>query len=348
MTDVHADPGMAVDADLLQMMDAVLADYRQGHPPAPAVRFDAELWESLHQLGLVRLTGAPGSGGSGAGWAESAALISSATRHAVRVPLAEHDLLACWLLEAAGLPVDDAVRTVCVLDEAGTATAVPWAAYAGRVVAIWSDGDSHRVADIDRGSLHIAPGTNMIGEPRDTVTADISALAPHSTAIDADLVEQLRLKCALVRAIQVCSALDTILVLAVEHTTSRVQFGRSLSKFQAVQHMIADMAGEAALASASTEAALAAAIASGWAADNLGFLVAVARSCTGHAASVVVRNAHQALGAIGTTIEHRLHEYTRAALTWRSEYGSVQHWDEVVTRNALDAGTRGLWGLITG
>ncbi|WP_370501259.1 acyl-CoA dehydrogenase family protein [Mycolicibacterium sp. jd] len=348
MTDVHAEPGMAVDADLLEMMDAVLADYRQGHPPAPVVRFDAELWRTLDQLGLVRLTGSPATGGSGAGWAESAELISAAARHGVRVPLAEHDLLACWLLDAAGLAVDDAMRTVCVLDEAGTATAVPWAACASRVVAIWSDGDSHRVADIDPGTLHIAPGTNMIGEPRDTVTADIAALTPHSTAIDAGLAEQLRLKSALVRAIQVCSVLDTILVIAVEHTTSRVQFGRSLSKFQAIQHMIADMAAEAALARASTEAALAAAIAGDWAADNLGFLVAVARSCTGHAASVVVRNAHQALGAIGTTIEHRLHEYTRAALAWRSEYGSVQHWDEMVTRSALGVGARGLWGLVTG
>ena len=338
---------MTVDADLVEMMDAVLAAYRQDHPPTGVVRFNAELWSSLDQLGLARLTGSPATGGSGAGWAESAELISAAARHAVRVPLAEHDLLACWLLDAAGLPADDAVHTVCVLDESGTATAVPWAACTGRIAAIWSDGDSHRVADVDRASLRITPGTNMIGEPRDTVTADISALTPHSTTIDATLVEQLRWKSALVRAIQVCAALDTILDISVEHTTSRVQFGRSLSKFQAIQHMIADMASEAALARASTESALAAAIAGDWAADNLGFLVAVARSCTGHAASVVVRNAHQALGAIGTTIEHRLHEYTRAALAWRSEYGSVQHWDEMVTRSALGAGARGLWGLVT-
>ena len=77
-----------------------------------------------------------------------------------------------------------------------------------------------------------------------------------------------------------------------------------------------------------------------------GFRLAVARSCAGHATTVVVRNAHQVHGAIGTTSEHRLHEFTRAALAWRSEYGSVRYWDEVLTGMAVQAGANGLWGLI--
>ena len=61
---------------------------------------------------------------------------------------------------------------------------------------------------------------------------------------------------------------------------------------------------------------------------------------------MVVRNAHQVLGAIGTTREHRLHEYTRAALSWRAEFGSVRYWDEQVTDMAVRAGEGGLWSLI--
>ena len=98
---------------------------------------------------------------------------------------------------------------------------------------------------------------------------------------------------------------------------------------------------------AATEAALTAAVASQWTVSNLDFLVAVARSCAGHAASIVVRNAHQVHGAIGTTREHRLHEFTRPALAWRSEFGSVQYWDDQVTSAALEAGAIGLWSLIT-
>jgi acyl-CoA dehydrogenase len=102
------------------------------------------------------------------------------------------------------------------------------------------------------------------------------------------------------------------------------------------------------VARSATEAALTAAVTSEWSASNVHFLVAVARSCAGHATSVVVRNAHQVHGAIGTTREHRLHEFTRAALAWRCEFGSVQHWDDQVTEAALRVGGAGLWGLITG
>lgn len=106
------------------------------------------------------------------------------------------------------------------------------------------------------------------------------------------------------------------------------------------------MSAEAALARPATEAALSVAVASDWRSPQLEFLVAVARSCTGHAASVVVCNAHQVHGAIGTTGEHRLHEFTRAALAPRSEFGSVRRWDARLTDLAMAAGTNGLWSLI--
>lgn len=346
MTVSETGAGSTVDPDLIEMFDAVFAAHRKEHDSTGSVDHHPELWSTLDELGLVRLTGSPDHGGSGAGWAEAAELVSAATRHGVRVPIGEHDLLACWLLEAAGLPADDTLRTVCVLDAAGTATRVPWAHTAARIVVVFGDRQAYRVADVDAAALTITAATNAIGEPRDTVAGDIATLHTDSHAIDDALVEQLRLKSALLRSIQVCAALDTALELTIEHTCSRVQFGRSLSKFQAIQHMVADIAAEAALARAATEAALNLAITNGWKADNLPFLVAVARSCAGHAASVVVRNAHQAHGAIGTTAEHRLHHYTRAALAWRSEFGSVAHWDETVSRAAVAAGADGLWPLI--
>ncbi len=332
-----------VEPALADLMDAVFADYRRSSTPANT-GLDSDLWRRLDELGLVRLTCAEQRGGSGAGWYEATELLTAAVRHGVRIPLAEHDLLACWLLETTGVQVDDAVRTVCLLDQAGTASGVPWASSAERIVVVWQDDGGYLAVDAEPGEISISPGANMIGEPRDTVVADLGSLAGIPVA--GDVVTKVRLKSALVRSTQVCAALDQALALSIDHVTSREQFGRPLSKFQAVQHLISGIAAEAALARSATEAALSAAVLSDWSAPHLEFLVAAARSCAGHAASVVVRDAHQVLGAIGTTSEHRLHEFTRAALAWRSEFGSMRYWDDQVTDMALRAGPNRLWSLI--
>ena len=160
------------------MMDAVFADYRERHSPGATVERDPDLWQHLDELGLVRLTGAEEAGGSGAGWYEAAELLAAAVRHGVRIPLAEHDLLACWLLEAGGLPVDGAARTVC---HARQARSAPTACRGPPApTASWSVWQRAMVSTAPPTSpprtLTITPGTNLIGEPRDTVAADLAAL----------------------------------------------------------------------------------------------------------------------------------------------------------------------------
>ncbi|MGM7648753.1 acyl-CoA dehydrogenase family protein [Nocardia sp. JW2] len=335
----------AVDRDLTDMMSAVFARYREQHPPEKVATWDDDLWSRLGDLGLTRLTGSATTGGSGAGWAEAAELLRAAATHGVRVPLAEHDLLACWLLEEAELPVTDERRTACLLDHSGTARRVPWAEEADRVVTVWRSDTSYLVADVATSELRITGGVDTAGEPRDTVTVDIENLT--GIPLSDSVIERLWLRGALARGLQVCAALDRILDMSVTHASERVQFGRPLAKFQAVQTLVADIAAQASLARAATEAALAAALRTDWQGEELNFLVAVARSCAGHATSVVVRNAHQVHGAMGTTLEHRLHEFTGAALAWRSEFGSVSYWDDKLTTAALAAGRDGLWPLLT-
>ncbi|MCV7343278.1 acyl-CoA dehydrogenase family protein [Mycolicibacterium rhodesiae] len=338
----------AVDPDLVAMMDAVFADHQRSgpsHGTGGRACLDRALWHRLESLGLARLTGSEQSGGSGAGWHEAAVLLTAAARHGIRTPVGEHDLLACWLLEAAGQPLDDAVRTVHLRGrDAEHDAPVAWAAEVDRIVVVWWTGDEYRLADVERATMSVTEGANLIGEPRDTVRAELAATA--GVPVSEALVGRLMRRAALIRSIQVCAALERAVELSIEHVTARVQFGRPLAKFQAIQNLISDAAAEAALARAATEAALDVAVATEWDSVNLDFLIATARSCAGHAASVVTRNAHQVHGAIGTTREHRLHEFTRAALAWRSEYGSVRHWDEQVAAAATAAGPEGLWALI--
>lgn len=342
-----------VDGELTEMLDDFFGTYAEANAERPA-GLDRDLWAQLAELGLVRLTGDESTGGSGAGWAEAAALITAAAKHGVRAPLAEHDLLAGWFADALGTCGDgdgnsgsdpEAVRTIAILDESGRAAYVPWASAADRIVLVWPAAGGYRVCEVAAAEIGIEAGANAIGEPRDAIVANVATLS--GTEISDGLVEQLRLRSALVRAVQVCAALDRALDLAAQHTSTRVQFGRPLSKFQVLQGALADMAAECALARAATEAALLRAVTTDWQADDLAFLVAVARSCAGHAATVVVRGSHQLHGAIGTTLEHPLHHATRAALAWRSEYGSLASWDERVLDIALQADTP-LWETVAG
>ena len=336
-----------VDTGLLDMMSTVFARYSaQRDLDESVAQWDPQFWEQLSELGLTRLTGREAIGGSGAGWGEAAALLRVAVHHGVRIPLAEHDLLAGWLLDTAGLAVDDALRTVCILDDRGTASQVPWAACAERIVTLRREDDAFLVADSAAADLQIVPGVNRAGEPRDTVIADTDQLG--GTPVAKSVVEELQRRGALVRGLQVCAALDRVLELTVAHATERIQFGRPLAKFQAVQNLIADIAAESALARTACEAAVSAAIRSNWTDDHLDLRIAVARSCAGHAASVVVRNAHQIHGAIGTTREHRLHVYTQAALAWRSEFGTTHDYDRLLADHAVATGRDGMWAAVTG
>jgi alkylation response protein AidB-like acyl-CoA dehydrogenase len=157
-----------------------------------------------------------------------------------------------------------------------------------------------------------------------------------------------RLRGALMRAVQMTGAMDAAVDLTVRHATERMQFGRRLAAFQAVQQLAVDAAAEAALATAATDAALAEATATEFTGHALVLSVAIARSVCGHCASVVVRNAHQVHGAIGTTLEHALHRVTMPLLAWTNDFGSMTEWEALLAQAARQAGDAGLWELISG
>ncbi|MEP7332426.1 MAG: acyl-CoA dehydrogenase family protein [Terracoccus sp.] len=334
------------DPDLVAVLVDLFDDYRL-HRPGPSVNLalDTGLWARLDDLGLTRLSASEASGGSGAGWLEAAALLGIAAGAAAAVPVAEHDVLAAWLIESAGLPNDGRLRTVCRPDPSGVAINVTWASHAASIVALWEDSDQWRVADVATDRTEITMGRNLAGEPCDTVVFDLGDLE-QGVVVDHTIGEQFHLRGALARSAQVVGGMDRVLEIVVTHVTERTQFGRPIGRFQAVQHLVADIAMETALARSATDAAVARAAASDWTDPGMLFAVGVAKSCVGHAASVVVRGAHQVLGAIGTTLEHELHLLTKPILCRRSEFGSVHEWDETLAELASSAGHDRLWPLV--
>ena len=133
-----------------------------------------------------------------------------------------------------------------------------------------------------------------------------------------------------------------MLELTVAYAKERVQFGRPIGKFQAVQQQIAVLATHVAASRAAVEAAIDAA-----ARGPAFFEIAAAKARVGEAAGIAAGIAHQVHGAIGFTHEHALHRSTRRLWSWRDEFGAEHEWSAWIGNVAARVGGEGLWSFLT-
>lgn len=315
------------------------------HRDAPA------LWDSLAQAGYDRALAADGAGLE---LPDALALLFSAGRHALPAPLAE-TLLAGWLLAAAGLaqpggpltaaPVREGDAVTAVRDGKGwrlqgKASRIPWASKATAIVVLAQSDGRSLVAVAAPGDCRIAGGANLAGEPRDDV--DFSGVPAEGAYAPLD-PGALRALGAVMRSAQMAGALQSVLEESVRYATERVQFGRPIGRFQAVQQNLAVLAGQAAAATAAAEAAIEA-TAQGFASPA----IAAAKIRAGEAAGIGAAIAHQVHGAIGFTQEHRLHHFTRRLWSWRDEFGNEAHWANALGGAVAAAGAGRLWRDLAG
>jgi alkylation response protein AidB-like acyl-CoA dehydrogenase len=115
-------------------------------------------------------------------------------------------------------------------------------------------------------------------------------------------------------AAELAGCLGAALDAVVEHVRDRRQFGRPLGAFQGVQHRLA---GAAVRVEAMRWLALQAAH-SGRAAD-----AAAAAGYAQQAATPLIYDLHQFMGAMGLTLEHPLHRWTTRAKALRAELGGA-------------------------
>jgi acyl-CoA dehydrogenase len=157
---------------------------------------------------------------------------------------------------------------------------------------------------------------------------------------------QLMLMGGVARSLQIAGALESMLDISVRYSNERVAFEKKISKFQAVQHNLAKLAGESAAALAAATSA-ADAIASGKTFDDELFLEAVsAKVRCSEAAEKGAAIAHQVHGAIGFTIEHILHRYSLRALAWRDDFGNESYWAVELGKLVAARGADELWPLV--
>ncbi|MFR9803428.1 acyl-CoA dehydrogenase family protein [Pseudonocardia sp. RS010] len=341
-----------MSSELREMAESVFGDAWDGAGDA----FDAELWKTVEQTGLARLTLPEEAGGSGGTVSDAAAVLSAAGQYAARVPLVETDLLAAWLLHAAGLEVPPGPLSATVAgnltiqpaaggagaEVSGTLRRVPW----GRAVSAVAVLAGEQVLLVDTtGTVVETEGTNLAEEPRDDLVAN-ELTVRHVADVPSVALVEFPLRAALGRALLLAGAARGAVAMAVRYATERVQFGRPIAKLQAVQQSLALAGAEVAAAAAATEAAAREVDRHGFA--EASFAIAAAKARAGEAAGQVARITHQVHGAIGFTREHHLRQVTTRLWAWRDEDGSEAYWNDRVGARALEAGADGLWPLLTG
>ena len=319
--------------------------------------WQAPLWQALTEAGLPLSWVPDDLGGSGASMAEGFSVLSAAGRFAIAVPLAE-TMLAGWLLSQAKIPSPDGAMTVAPASPkdritlsadgtlSGRARGVPFAKAAKHVAVLASGAGGLSIALVDAASCRIDPGLNLAGDANDTVT--FSNVAPITIKPAPKGFDQstLMLMGGVARSLQIAGALESMLDVSVRYSNERVAFEKKISKFQAVQHNLAKLAGESAAALAAATSA-ADAIANSKSFDDEVFLEAVsAKVRCSEAAEKGAAIAHQVHGAIGFTIEHILHRYTLRALAWRDDFGSESYWAVELGKLVTARGADELWPLV--
>jgi len=141
-------------------------------------------------------------------------------------------------------------------------------------------------------------------------------------------VQKIIERAAVGKCCEMVGNIQRVLEMTVDYAKERKQFDRPIGSFQAIQHYCADMATDVDGARFSTYQAA-------WMlSEGLPCTkeVAIAKAWIGEASQRVFALAHQIHGAIGATIEHDLHFYTRRAKAAELAFGDANLYREVVAR----------------
>lgn len=317
----------------------------------------APLWRALSESGLPLSWVPEACDGSGASLAEGFAVLNAAGRAGLATPLAE-TMLAGWLLAQANIASPEGAMTIAPVHPkdritlgsdgtlSGRARGVPFARDAKFIAVLAQRSDGASIALVDASTCRIDHGLGLGGDPSDTVTFDKVSPLKLAAAPQGFDATALLLIGSVARSLQIAGALETMLEISVRYSNERVAFEKKISKFQAVQHNLAKLAGEtsAALAAATSAADT---LANATAFDDAVMLeAAAAKIRCAEAAEKGAAIAHQVFGAIGFTSEHILHRYSLRALAWRDDFGNESHWAVELGRMVARRGADDLWPLV--
>ena len=310
--------------------------------------FAENLWQVLTETGLTAAGIGVEAGGSGGDLEDSLLVIREAARFAAPVPLAEH-FIAGLLLSEQGQSIESGPVTIASgkfiisdgLSLSGTADDVAFARWCTQVVLVAQGPDGLKLCRVPASDFDMVQKNSVAGEPRDAISVNSKVAAESAFSVDSQLPERIKLMGAALRALMMSGALESVLEMTVQYSTERSQFGRPISKFQAIQQQLAILAGEVAACQMASHSVV----------DSFSTLgeldIAIGKARIGEAVSICTDIAHQVHGAMGYTLEHSLNHRTRRLWSWREEYGNEREWQKLVGRHFAAQGADKLWGAMT-
>jgi alkylation response protein AidB-like acyl-CoA dehydrogenase len=318
-----------------------------GSPASPG--YDPALWQRLGEIGVAGLGVPERYGGAGAGPVETNLAAEELGRGLTPSPLLGSAVFAAQALLASGDDAACRRLLPAVADGTAIA-ALAWTAAAGRwdpgEVACHADptapgwalhGEAHHVLDGDTagillvaarardgiGLFEVDPAQGGVSREAVTTMDSTRRLAivrlagaagrrigdPGDGAGRAALTQARDLACIALSAEQVGAARQA-LDLTVAYTKVRVQFGRAIGGFQALQHRMADLH---VLVDSARSLGYAAAHAAADRAPDTGLRAAAAKVYCSEVLQQVAAEMIQLHGAIGITWEHDAHRYLKRA-----------------------------------
>jgi len=341
---------MDIETMLTEQVERLFSDRidRDAWVHAEEGGLDSVLWREVKDMGITFAMCNEELGGARLGWAATEASMRLLGTHACPAPVGE-SLIGSWLLDQANLEIPQGILTLSDaefrLDSNsrlhGTDPALCWLPVASHVVLSAERGNAHYLCllSADQGQQTVVDTLDRLPCAR----YQLDGVLPLQMVQTSKLGELgLRPYLATLRSIQIAGAVNRVLDLCVEYANTRIQFGKPIGKFQAIQQMIAELAAQAAAAQVAGLYA-----ARQIDAGNAEHGAAVAKSLAGRSATRVAAIAHQVFGAIGVTDEHSLHYYTRRLWQWRADAGSEHWWSERIGQQALQSEGATMWTRMT-
>lgn len=197
----------------------------------------------------------------------------------------------------------------------GTLTGVVAAGSGDRLIVPLRRGDSVTVVAVD----HPLPEEKLVGlDPGSAWQHVRLATDPAAAEVVADGSGWTAMCAAGQRALahELIAVGRRMLAGAVEHVSTRVQFGRRIGSFQAVKHALADVRLWQECAELAAGAA--------WE-DTSAEPARLAKILAGRFVRAAAANCQQVLGGMGFTWEHEFHRYLRRALLLEPLLGSAAY-----------------------